>query len=164
MDKFLIQGGTPLEGEIAVSGAEKFGAAGAGGVLLTAEKVMLGRIPTVRDIRTMEKLLAHTGASVRHETGGVIVEAARSHAAGGSLRAGQNHARVEPGAGPFGGALRTGAGFAARRMRDRVAADQSARLGLEQLGATVRQEHGYIEAAGSEWPARRGSFASTASP
>jgi UDP-N-acetylglucosamine 1-carboxyvinyltransferase len=53
MDKFLIQGGTPLEGEIAVSGSKNSALPALAASLLTAEKVTLGRIPKVRDIRTM---------------------------------------------------------------------------------------------------------------
>src|SRR5580700_11913416 len=76
MDKFLIQGGTPLEGEIAVSGSKNAALPVLAASLLTSEKVILGRIPKVRDIRTMEKLLAHTGAAVADDNGHVIVEAA----------------------------------------------------------------------------------------
>ena len=75
MDKFLIQGGTPLEGQIAVSGAKNAALPILAASLLTNEKVILGRIPDVRDIRTMEKLLSHTGARVKRERGTVIVEA-----------------------------------------------------------------------------------------
>ena len=66
LDKFVIQGGAPLEGEIAVSGAKNSALPALAACLLTAEPVMLDRIPPVRDIRTMEKLLEHTGARVTH--------------------------------------------------------------------------------------------------
>jgi len=44
--------------------------------------VTLERIPPVRDIRTMEKLLAYTGASVTHKNRVVTIQAARSRMRG----------------------------------------------------------------------------------
>jgi UDP-N-acetylglucosamine 1-carboxyvinyltransferase len=146
MDKFLIQGGTPLEGEIPVSGSKNSALPALAASLLTNEKVVLGRIPKVRDIRTMEKLLSHTGASVQHKNGHVIVEAMdltrpeapyevvktmrASSLVLGPLVARCGRARVSM---PGGCAIGT------RPINLHVS-------GLEQLGATVRQEHGYIEA------------------
>jgi UDP-N-acetylglucosamine 1-carboxyvinyltransferase len=146
MDKFLIQGGTPLEGEIAVSGSKNSALPALAASLLTAEKVTLGRIPKVRDVRTMEKLLAYTGASVKHERGLVIVEAAEltrpeapyevvktmraSSLVLGPLVARCGRARVS---------LPGGCAIGSRPINLHVS-------GLEKLGATVRQEHGYIEA------------------
>jgi UDP-N-acetylglucosamine 1-carboxyvinyltransferase len=146
MDKFIIQGGTPLEGEIAVSGSKNSGLPALAASLLTSEKVVLARIPKVRDIRTMEKLLAHTGAEVRHERGMVIVEAANlarpeapyevvktmraSSLVLGPLVARCGRARVS---------LPGGCAIGSRPINLHVS-------GLERLGATVRQEHGYIEA------------------
>src|ERR1700733_8750957 len=146
MDKFLIQGGTPLEGEIAVSGSKNSALPALAASLLTSEKVVLGRIPKVRDIRTMEKLLAHTGASVRHEHGQVIVEAVdltrpeapyevvktmrASSLVLGPLVARCGRARVS---------LPGGCAIGSRPINLHVS-------GLEKLGAVVRQEHGYIEA------------------
>jgi UDP-N-acetylglucosamine 1-carboxyvinyltransferase len=146
MDKFLIQGGTPLEGEIAVSGSKNSALPALAASLLTGEKVVLGRIPKVRDIRTMEKLLAHTGAIVKHERGSVIVEAAElgrpeapyevvktmraSSLVLGPLVARCGRARVS---------LPGGCAIGSRPINLHVSA-------LERLGATVRQEHGYIEA------------------
>jgi UDP-N-acetylglucosamine 1-carboxyvinyltransferase len=146
MDKFLIQGGVPLEGEIPVSGSKNSALPALAASLLTSEKVVLSRIPKVRDIRTMEKLLAHTGASVKHERGCVIIEAAdlarpeapyevvktmrASSLVLGPLVARCGRARVS---------LPGGCAIGSRPINLHVAA-------LERLGATVRQEHGYIEA------------------
>jgi hypothetical protein len=67
--------------------------------------------------------------------------------AGSALRTGEDHARLEPGAGAAGGAHRPRPRVAARRLRHRRAAHQSASSGgLEHLGAQIQQEHGYIEA------------------
>src|SRR5581483_11178991 len=75
MDKFLIQGGTPLSGEIPVSGSKNSALPALAACLLTADPVKLMRIPRVRDIRTMEKLLNHTGALVDVKGGQVCVHA-----------------------------------------------------------------------------------------
>lgn len=146
MDKFEIQGGAPLEGEIAVSGAKNSALPALAACLLTADMVVLERIPPVRDIHTMEKLLEHAGARVTIEGERVTVEAdaiqnaeapydlvktmRASSLVLGPLVARCGRARVSvPG----------GCAIGARPINLHVA-------GLEQLGATVRQEHGYIEA------------------
>jgi UDP-N-acetylglucosamine 1-carboxyvinyltransferase len=146
LDKFEIQGGAPLEGEIAVSGAKNSALPALAACLLTAEAVTLDRIPPVRDIHTMEKLLEHAGARVVVEGERVTVEAdaiqnaeapydlvktmRASSLVLGPLVARCGRARVSvPG----------GCAIGARPINLHVA-------GLEQLGATVRQEHGYIEA------------------
>src|SRR5436309_15266215 len=77
MDKFLIRGGVPLEGEIAISGAKNSALPVLAACLLTDEPVALSRIPPVRDIRTMEKLLSHIGARVTHKAGVVTLQASQ---------------------------------------------------------------------------------------
>src|SRR5271154_4300529 len=146
MDKFLIQGGTPLEGEIAVSGSKNSALPALAAALLTAEKVVLGRIPKVRDIRTMEKLLAHTGAIVKHERGSVIVEAAELGRPEAPYEVVKTMRASSLGLGPLGArcgrarvSLPGGCAIGSRPINLHVS-------GLEKLGATVRQEHGYIEA------------------
>ena len=64
MDKFRIHGGAPLQGEIAISGAKNSALPALAACLLTSEPVKLQRIPPVRDIRTMQQLLRHTGAEL----------------------------------------------------------------------------------------------------
>ena len=147
MDKFLIQGGTPLEGEIPVSGAKNSALPALAACLLTRHPVKLKRIPRVRDIRTMEKLLKHAGARVEIHGNDVLVHAAElprpeapyelvktmraSSLVLGPLVARTGRARVSmPG----------GCAIGARPINLHVNA-------LEQLGATVTQSHGYVEAA-----------------
>ena len=57
MDKFLIHGGVPLQGKIATSGAKNAALPALAAALLTDKPVVLSRIPAVRDIRTMIRLL-----------------------------------------------------------------------------------------------------------
>src|SRR6202451_215572 len=64
MDKFVITGGTDLNGEIATSGSKNSALPALAAALLTDEPVTLRRIPRVRDIRTMERLLVDIGSPV----------------------------------------------------------------------------------------------------
>ena len=147
MDKFVIHGGTPLSGTIEVSGAKNSALPALAACLLTAEPVTLERIPPVRDIRTMEQLLEHTGAHVEIDGGLVRVTAGEIRAPEapydlvktmrasslvlGPLVARCGRARVSvPG----------GCAIGARPINLHVA-------GLEKLGATIAQTHGYIEAS-----------------
>jgi UDP-N-acetylglucosamine 1-carboxyvinyltransferase len=146
VDKFVIEGGRPLEGTIEVSGSKNSALPALAACLLTAERVTLGHIPQVRDIRTMLDLLGHTGAAVKSEGGCVTVEARdlpspeapyelvktmrASSLVLGPLVARTGRARVS---------LPGGCAIGARPINLHVSA-------LERLGATVTQEHGYIEA------------------
>jgi UDP-N-acetylglucosamine 1-carboxyvinyltransferase len=146
MEKFLIRGGRALEGEIPVSGAKNSALPALAACLLTAEPVKLNRIPRVRDIRTMEKLLTYTGAKVQVNGSQVVVRADEldkpeapydlvktmraSSLVLGPLVARKGRARVSmPG----------GCAIGSRPINLHVSA-------LEQLGAEIRQEHGYVEA------------------
>ena len=155
MDKFLIEGGQPLQGEIATSGSKNSALPALAACLLTEEPVTLHRIPRVRDIRTMEKLLQHIGAEVSGE-GPVRVHANKildpsapyevvktmraSSLVLGPLVARTGRARVS---------LPGGCAIGARPINLHVA-------GLEQLGASTHQEHGYIEAVAPD--GLRGAF------
>jgi UDP-N-acetylglucosamine 1-carboxyvinyltransferase len=146
MDKFVIEGGARLEGEIEVSGAKNSALPVMAAALLTAEPVVLRRVPHVRDIRTMQRLLVDIGASAEHADGVMRLHAAEvvspeapyelvktmraSSLVLGPLVARAGHARVS---------LPGGCAIGARPINLHVA-------GLEQLGARIRQLHGYVEA------------------
>jgi UDP-N-acetylglucosamine 1-carboxyvinyltransferase len=147
MDKLLIRGGTRLAGEVVVSGAKNSALPALAACLLTAEPMKLNRIPRVRDIRTMEKLLTWTGARVEIRGTQVQVHAENldkpeapyelvktmraSSLVLGPLVARTGRARVSmPG----------GCAIGARPINLHI-------LALEQLGAKITQEHGYVEAA-----------------
>lgn len=146
MDKFRIHGGHPLEGEIAVSGAKNSALPALAACLLTEEPVVLKRIPEVRDIGTMEELLEFAGASIERGAESITVRAPRldrpeapydvvktmraSSLVLGPLVARCGRARVSmPG----------GCAIGARPINLHVSA-------LEQLGASISQAHGYVEA------------------
>ncbi len=146
MDKFIISGGTPLSGELLVSGSKNAALPALAACLLTEEPVVLRRVPQVRDILTMQSLLGYTGAKVDQQNGRVCVEGRTldrpeapyevvktmraSSLVLGPLVARTGRARVSmPG----------GCAIGARPINLHVAA-------LEHLGATIEQSHGYVEA------------------
>lgn len=146
MDKFVIEGGHALKGVIPVSGAKNAALPVLAATLLTSEEVVLDRIPKVRDIRTMAKLLESVGAEVKPNNGGYAVRVAEvtspeapyelvktmraSSLVLGPLVARCGEARVSmPG----------GCAIGARPINLHLA-------GLEKLGAKISQEHGYVRA------------------
>ena len=64
MDKLLITGGRPLEGELRVSGAKNAALPIMCAALLTAKPLVLGNVPRLMDVRTMARLLAQMGVEV----------------------------------------------------------------------------------------------------
>jgi UDP-N-acetylglucosamine 1-carboxyvinyltransferase len=150
MDKFLITGGRPLEGQVAISGAKNAALPAMAAALLTPERIVLRNVPRVRDIGTMRSLMDELGvdSSVTHEEHGnrVEIEARRllnpmapyelvkqmraSILVLGPLVARFGHARVS---------LPGGCAIGARPVNLHI-------KGLEKLGARIQIEHGYIEA------------------
>lgn len=150
MEKFIVTGGTPLEGRISVGGAKNAALPAMAAALLTPERVILHNIPRVRDISTMRSLLDEMGAdsSITHEDHGnrVEIEARRllnplapyelvkqmraSVLALGPLVARFGRGRVS---------LPGGCAIGARPINLHL-------KGLEALGAIITLEHGYVEA------------------
>jgi len=64
LDKFRIQGGQALSGEINISGSKNAALPLIAASIMLDERVILERIPHLRDISTMIKLLADMGVSV----------------------------------------------------------------------------------------------------
>lgn len=146
MDKFVIKGGVPLQGEIPINGAKNAALPALAAALLTSEPVVLCRIPQVRDIRTMQRLLVDIGATLEPEAEAVRIHTPRivapeapyelvktmraSSLVLGPLVARARRARVS---------LPGGCAIGARPINLHLA-------GLEKLGARIRQAHGYVEA------------------
>ncbi len=150
MDKFLIEGGRPLEGRITISGAKNAALPAMAAALLTDQPVVLRNVPRVRDIGTLRSLLDELGvdSSVTHEEHGnrVEIQARRlltplapyelvkqmraSILVLGPLIARFGHARVS---------LPGGCAIGTRPINLHL-------KGLEKLGASIRIEHGYVEA------------------
>ena len=64
MEKFKIQGGQALSGEINISGSKNAALPILAASIMFDERVVLDRIPHLRDISTMMRLLANMGVSV----------------------------------------------------------------------------------------------------
>ncbi|MGA2388611.1 MAG: UDP-N-acetylglucosamine 1-carboxyvinyltransferase [Candidatus Sulfotelmatobacter sp.] len=150
MDKLVIRGGEPLLGTIRVSGAKNAALPCMAAALLTDEPVILENIPQVRDIQTTRNLLTAMGAEVelgygraQHRTSIHCKNLASPEASYelvktmrastlvlGPLVARCGRARVS---------LPGGCAIGSRPIDLHI-------KGLEQLGAKITQDHGYVEA------------------
>jgi UDP-N-acetylglucosamine 1-carboxyvinyltransferase len=65
MEKFIIEGGTPLEGELIPSGNKNAALPLLAACLLTDEPVILHNVPDIRDVHTMLKLLRSLNVDVK---------------------------------------------------------------------------------------------------
>lgn len=150
MDKFVIRGGNPLVGTVRISGAKNSALPCMAAAILTEQEVVLENIPDVRDIETERKLLVAMGAEIELGTGSAdhrtrinfrtlsnpeakyeIVKTMRaSSLVLGPLVARAGIARV---------AMPGGCAIGGRPIDLHI-------KGLEKMGATIAQEHGYLEA------------------
>jgi UDP-N-acetylglucosamine 1-carboxyvinyltransferase len=64
MDKFIIQGGSPLNGEVTPSGNKNAALPLIAACLLTDEPVILHNVPNIRDVQDMISLLKSLGVMV----------------------------------------------------------------------------------------------------
>ncbi len=159
MDKLLIEGGTPLAGEIAISGAKNAALPLLCAALLTREPLTLTNVPALQDISTMLKLLAQMGVKIERHTvpagkvgaGGTALAAVTLDASGldhpvapyemvktmrasvlvlGPLTARCGEARVS---------LPGGCAIGARPVDQHI-------KGLTSMGAEINVEQGYVQA------------------
>jgi len=151
MDKFVIRGGNPLLGTVRISGAKNAALPAMAAALLTDEPVILENIPQVRDIITERNLLAAMGAEVelgygraQHRTTincGTVTSPEASYELVKTMRA--STLVLGPLVAKFGRArvsMPGGCAIGARPIDLHI-------KGLERLGATITQDHGYVEAA-----------------
>jgi UDP-N-acetylglucosamine 1-carboxyvinyltransferase len=82
MDSFLIKGGTPLQGEVQISGAKNAVLPIMAAALLTSEPCVIRRVPELSDVRFMGRILQSLGATVQFSNGVVTIQAARVKALG----------------------------------------------------------------------------------
>ena len=66
MDKLIIEGGSPLNGEVLISGAKNCALPLMAATLIASGRHSFSNVPQLRDIRTMQSLLAHMGAASQH--------------------------------------------------------------------------------------------------
>lgn len=69
MDKIIIEGGAPLHGEIAISGAKNAALPLIAAALLTPEPIVLRNVPDLRDTRTILALLEALGIEWEKQDG-----------------------------------------------------------------------------------------------
>jgi len=70
LNKLLIRGGRPLDGEARVSGAKNAALPIMCATLLSAGRLDLANVPKLMDVATMAKLLAQMGVSIERDSGG----------------------------------------------------------------------------------------------
>jgi UDP-N-acetylglucosamine 1-carboxyvinyltransferase len=149
MDKLRVRGGKPLSGEIVIGGAKNAGLPLMAAGLLTDERLVLTNVPLLADIATMSALLSQHGLAVERLTndgrslsiGGpitnteapydIVRKMRASFLVLGPLLARAREARVS---------LPGGCAIGARPIDLHL-------KGLEQMGATVQLDAGYISAS-----------------
>src|SRR5436190_19721189 len=159
MDKLVIEGGTPLHGEVRVSGAKNAALPILCASLLTTEPLRVTNVPRLNDVRTMVTLLAQMGVkSERIDGDGIVLDARHidwplapyelvktmraSILALGPLLARCGEARVS---------LPGGCAIGLRPVDQHV-------KGLIAMGAQIDLDHGYINARARRLTGRRFSF------
>ncbi|GAB2932645.1 UDP-N-acetylglucosamine 1-carboxyvinyltransferase [Hafnia psychrotolerans] len=146
MDKFRVQGGTRLSGEVSISGAKNAALPILFAALLAEEPVELQNVPHLKDIDTTLKLLGQLGTKVERN-GSVFVDASNVNEfcapydlvktmrasiwALGPLVARFGQGQVS---------LPGGCAIGARPVDLHIS-------GLEQLGAKIVLEEGYVKAS-----------------
>ncbi len=76
MQKLIIQGGKPLQGEITISGAKNAALPVLCAALLTRESLKVSNVPALQDITTMLSLLKQMGTSITaHDSSEVVLSA-----------------------------------------------------------------------------------------
>ncbi len=147
MDKLLIEGGVPLAGEIAISGAKNAALPILCAALLTAEPLRITNLPRLNDVRTMLRLLAQMGVKVADEGADAVtldasgldnpvapydmVKTMRASVLVlGPLLARAGEARVS---------LPGGCAIGARPVDQHI-------KGLQEMGAEIAVEQGYVQA------------------
>src|SRR5665213_375080 len=150
MDKFVVRGGNPLLGTIKVSGAKNSALPCMAAAILTEGEVVLENIPQVRDIETERKLLVSMGAEVELGYGRAQHRTTISCRVLSDPTAKYEIVKTMRASSLVLGPLVARCGLARVAQPGGCAiGDRPIDLhlkGLEAMGATILQEHGYLEA------------------
>jgi len=145
MEKLAIEGGVPLNGEVAISGAKNAALPILCAGLLTADALTVTNVPHLRDVTTMLSLLGQMGMSISvDEKRGIELRAADIHHPEApyemvkTMRA--SVLVLGPLAARFGEARVSLPGGCAIGLRP---VDQHLK-GLQAMGATITMDHGYM--------------------
>lgn len=149
MDSLLIKGGTPLQGEVRISGAKNAVLPIMAATLLTPEPCVIKRVPNLSDVKYMGQILQWLGAKVDFSGNSIRIEskAVKGHADYDIVRRMRGSICIM---GPLLGRLRKatvslpgGCVIGARPINLHL-------KGLEALGARVAIEGGYVQATGRQ--------------
>ena len=145
MNKLIILGGQPLRGEIRISGSKNAVLPILAATLLTNEPVSIGNVPHLHDVTTLVTLLGDMGTTVTiNEKMGITVDASTLH----SYRAPYEMVKTMRASilvlgplvahhGKANVSLPGGCAIGSRPVNIHL-------NGLEQLGASIKVENGYI--------------------
>lgn len=149
MDSLKIKGGRPLKGDVEISGAKNAALPIMTAALLTGGTHTLTRIPNLRDIATMGKLLGYMGAEYHYDKGTVTLETSRIKKCEAPYDLVKTMRAAVLVLGPlvarFGNAwvsLPGGCAIGARPINLHL-------MGLEKMGAKITLESGYVHAKAS---------------
>jgi UDP-N-acetylglucosamine 1-carboxyvinyltransferase len=70
MDKFIIEGGVPLNGEVTPAGNKNAALPLVAACLLTEEPVILRNVPRIQDVLVMRELIESLGAHMAYHRAG----------------------------------------------------------------------------------------------
>lgn len=147
MDKLIIRGGKRLKGEVEISGAKNAALPVIAAALLAEGKHSISRVPDLRDIKTMGRLLENMGAEFHYEPHKAVIAANRIN----NLEAPYELVKemrasvlvLGPMLARFGRAkvsLPGGCAIGARPINLHL-------MGLEKMGAKIELESGYVMAS-----------------
>src|SRR6478609_7520096 len=145
MDKLLIRGGRPLNGEVRISGAKNAALPELCAALLTAEPMTLQNIPRLQDVATMLKLIRNMGCTAEFSPDGTVrIDSSQLHFPEAPYEMVKTMRASVLALGPllarFGEATVSLPGGCAIGSRP---VDQHIK-GLQTMGAEIVVEHGYM--------------------
>lgn len=144
MDKLIIRGGKPLKGEIRISGAKNAALPIMASTILAHGQHNIERVPHLRDVMTMGRLLANLGAGFHFENNKTILDCSKIN----NFEAPYDLVKTMrasvlvlcPLVARFGKArvsLPGGCAIGARPINLHL-------MGLEKMGAKIQLESGYV--------------------
>ncbi len=145
MNAFVVNGPTPLEGEVRISGAKNSALKAMAASLLVPAKVTLDRVPRITDVTLMAQVLQHLGARVEFEQNRLTIDAS------GDLLDETPYELVKK----MRASIQVLGPLLARLGRARLAMPGGDAIGsrpidlhlqgLERMGAKFTSQHGYVE-------------------
>jgi UDP-N-acetylglucosamine 1-carboxyvinyltransferase len=144
MDKLVIRGGKPLKGEVRISGAKNAALPIMASTILAHGEHNIERVPHLRDVMTMGRLLANLGAGFHFENNEIIIDCSKiknfeaPYDLVKTMRA--SVLALCPLVARFGRAkvsLPGGCAIGARPINLHL-------MGLEKMGAKIQLESGYV--------------------